>query len=225
MQEIIQSAIGGMNLTTTIEGRERYPVNVRYARELRSDVETLKRVLVPVMSQPSRPLQSAMAGVKPHRCRSPWASWRISEFVKGPTAIKSEEGLLVSYVYIDFSGRDVGGYVDEAKAKVASLKIPEGYRLEWSGEYEYLVSTHERLKMVIPLTLLIIFVLIYLNTRSTTKTLIVLLAVPFSLVGSFWLLYLLELQHEHCRMGRHHRPGRARCGDRGRHAPLSGSGL
>ena len=112
--------------------------------------------------------------------------------VKGPTAIKSEQGLLTSYVFIDFSGRDVGGYVEEARKRVASLKIPEGYRLEWSGDYEYLVKTHERLKMVIPLTLLIIFVLIYLNTRSVTKTAIVLLAVPFSLVGSFWFLYLLN---------------------------------
>ncbi|MEI7673672.1 MAG: efflux RND transporter permease subunit, partial [Deltaproteobacteria bacterium] len=111
--------------------------------------------------------------------------------VKGPTAIKSEEGLLSLYVYLDFSGRDVGGYVDDAKKKVASLKIPEGYRLEWSGEYEYLVKTHERLKVVLPLTALIIFVLIFLNTKSITKTMIVLLAVPFSLVGSFWLLYLL----------------------------------
>ena len=112
--------------------------------------------------------------------------------VKGPTAIKSEEGLLVAYVYIDFSGRDFGGYVDEAKAKVADLKIPEGYRLTWSGEYEYLVRTHEKLKMVIPLTLLIIFILIYFNTKSAIKTAIVLLAVPFSLVGSFWFLYLLD---------------------------------
>ena len=112
--------------------------------------------------------------------------------VKGPTAIKSEEGLLSLYVYVDFSGRDVGGYVDDAKKKVASLKIPDGYRLEWSGEYEYLVKTHERLKVVLPLTALIIFVLIFLNTQSITKTMIVLLAVPFSLVGSFWLLYLLD---------------------------------
>jgi Cu(I)/Ag(I) efflux system membrane protein CusA/SilA len=113
-------------------------------------------------------------------------------FVKGPTAIKSEEGLLTSYVFVDFSGRDVGSYVEEAKKQTATLKIPEGYRLTWSGEYEYLVKTHERLKMVIPLTLLIIFVLIYLNTQSTVKTMIVLLAVPFSLVGSFWLLYFLN---------------------------------
>ncbi len=114
------------------------------------------------------------------------------KIVKGPTAIKSEEGLLSLYVFVDFSGRDVGGYVQEAKKKVASLKIPEGYRLEWSGEYEYLIKTEERLKLVIPLTLLIIFVLIFFNTKSVTKTLIVLLAVPFSLVGSFWLLYFLN---------------------------------
>ena len=112
--------------------------------------------------------------------------------MRGPTGIKSEEGLLTSYVYIDFSGRDIGSYINEAKARVASLKIPEGYRLEWSGEYEYMVKTHERLRVVIPLTILIIFVLIYLNTRSVTKTVIVLLAVPFSLVGSFWFLYLLN---------------------------------
>jgi Cu(I)/Ag(I) efflux system membrane protein CusA/SilA len=111
--------------------------------------------------------------------------------VRGPTGIKSEEGLLASYVYIDFSGRDVGSYVNEAKQRVAGLKIPQGYRLEWSGEYEYMVKTEQRLKIVIPLTLFIIFVLIYLNTQSVIKTAIVLLAVPFSLVGAFWLLHLL----------------------------------
>ena len=105
--------------------------------------------------------------------------------------IKSEAGLLASYVYIDFFGRDVGGFVDEARQRVASLKIPAGYHLEWSGEYEHLVKTHERLKLVVPLTLLIIFVLIFFNTKSVVKTAIVFLAVPFSLVGSFWLLYVL----------------------------------
>jgi copper/silver efflux system protein len=204
IQEVIESAVGGMNLTTTIEGRERYPVNVRYARELRGDVERLKRILVPAgMGQPTK--SSGMgsgSGVQgssstPSNQNSkllqiPLEQLADIKVVKGPTAIKSEQGLLASYVFIDFSGRDVGGYVEEAKKSVASLKIPEGYRLEWSGEYEYLVKTHERLKMVIPLTLLIIFVLIYLNTRSVTKTAIVLLAVPFSLVGSFWLLYILN---------------------------------
>jgi Cu(I)/Ag(I) efflux system membrane protein CusA/SilA len=204
VQEVIETAIGGMNLTTTIEGRERYPVNVRYARELRGDVERLKRILVPagMGSVPTGAtmgsgsgLQGSNSTLKIQNSKSlqlPLEQLADIKVVKGPTAIKSEQGLLASYVFIDFSGRDVGGYVEEAKKSVASLKIPEGYRLEWSGEYEYLVKTHERLKMVIPLTLLIIFVLIYLNTRSVTKTAIVLLAVPFSLVGSFWLLYLLN---------------------------------
>ncbi|MCX5836718.1 MAG: efflux RND transporter permease subunit, partial [Deltaproteobacteria bacterium] len=193
--EVIQAAIGGMNLTTTVEGRARYPVNVRYPRELRNDVEKLKRVLVPVMTA-NQPVSAAggTAGMSPSPASLQVPLGEVAEFriVKGPTAIKSEEGLLTSYVFVDFSGRDVGGYVEEAKKKAATLKIPEGYRLTWSGEYEYLVKTHERLKMVIPLTLLIIFVLIYLNTRSTVKTMIVLLAVPFSLVGSFWLLYFLN---------------------------------
>jgi Cu(I)/Ag(I) efflux system membrane protein CusA/SilA len=191
VQEVIQSAVGGMNLTTTIEGRGRFPVNLRYPREMRNDVETLKRVLIPVMSQTIQESASPMSAVKP-MMQVPLGQIAEIKLVKGPTAIKSEEGLLASYVFVDFSGRDVGGYVDEAKAKVATLKIPEGYRLQWSGEYEYLVTTHERLKIVIPLTLLIIFILIYFNTKSTTKTLIVLLAVPFSLVGSFWFLWLLN---------------------------------
>jgi Cu(I)/Ag(I) efflux system membrane protein CusA/SilA len=122
----------------------------------------------------------------------PLGSLADIDIVQGPTQIKSEEGLLVNYVYIDFTGRDVGGYVEELQKKVAaSVKLPAGYRLKWSGEYEYLVKTHERLKLVIPLTLLIIFVLLYLNTKSTVKTVIVLLAVPFSLVGSFWFLWML----------------------------------
>jgi Cu(I)/Ag(I) efflux system membrane protein CusA/SilA len=136
-------------------------------------------------------VQQQSGAANPQSSRVPLAQLADIKVVRGPTNIKSEEGLLAEYVYVDFSGRDVGGYVDEAKKSVASLKIPEGYRLEWSGEYEYLVKTHERLKLVIPLTFLIIFVLIYFNTKSVTKTIIVLLAVPFSLVGSFWFLYLL----------------------------------
>lgn len=202
VNEIIQSAIGGMNLTTTIEGRERYPVNVRYPRELRDDVEKIKRTLVTVMTGRQGAMENRQTNMVSNY--SPLSNKRSSilqiplgqiadiEIIKGPTQIKSEEGLLTSYVYIDFSGRDVGGYINEAKQRLASLKIPEGYRLEWSGEYEYMMRTHEKLKIVIPLTILVIFVLIYFNTRSITKTIIVLLAVPFSLVGSFWLLYLLN---------------------------------
>ncbi|MBI4621491.1 MAG: efflux RND transporter permease subunit [Desulfobacterales bacterium] len=194
VQEVIQAAVGGMNLTITVEGRERYPVNVRYARELRNDVEKLKRVLVPVRMGG----QSAGGGMgdtsagSPSLVQVPIGQLADIRIIKGPTGIKSEAGLLSLYVYLDFSGRDVGGYVDDAKKRVASVNIPSGYRLEWSGEYEYLVKTHDRLKMVVPLTALIIFVLIFFNTKSITKTVIVLLAVPFSLVGSFWLLYLLN---------------------------------
>jgi Cu(I)/Ag(I) efflux system membrane protein CusA/SilA len=205
VQEVIQSAIGGMNITTTVEGRERYPVNIRYPRELRNDIEKLKRVLVPVMmtdrtqntegraqTMGKENLNSGFRALGSGSLQIPLEQLADIKIVKGPTVIKSEEGLLTSYVYIDFSGRDVGGYVEEAKGRVASLKIPEGYRLKWSGEYEYLVRTHEKLKLVIPLTVLIIFVLIYLNTKSVAKTMIVLLAVPFSLVGSFWFLYFLN---------------------------------
>ncbi|MRR16975.1 MAG: efflux RND transporter permease subunit [Deltaproteobacteria bacterium] len=194
--EIVQTAIGGMNLTVTVEGRARYPVNIRYPRDLRNDVEQMKRILVPVMM--TNPAAAALpAGPGGMSVLQPVTQIPLGEvadfkIVKGPTAIKSEEGLLTAYVFIDITGRDMGGYVEEAKKKVSTLKIPEGYRLTWSGEYENLIKTHERLKMVIPLTLFLIFVLIYLNTRSTVKTVIVLLAVPFSLVGSFWLLYILN---------------------------------
>ncbi|MBF0563730.1 MAG: efflux RND transporter permease subunit [Nitrospirae bacterium] len=201
--DIVQSAIGGMNVTTTVEGRERYPVNVRYQRDLRHDVEDIKRVLVPLMggslksSSASDSINSSnMSGTVPGTVSFisgvPLGELADIKVSKGPTVIKSEEGLLASYVYIDFSGRDVGSFVDDAKKSIASLKLPNGYRLVWSGEYEYLVKTHERLKMVIPLTAFVIFVLVYLNTRSVVKTFIVLLAVPFSLVGSFWFLYILK---------------------------------
>ncbi len=188
--EVVESAIGGMNVTTTIEGRERYPVNIRYPRELRSDLERLKRVLVPVGMEAPRP-GGGMSSPPSGPAQVPLGQLADIRVTRGPTSIKSEEGLLALYVFIDFAGRDVGRYVEEAKQKVASLELPPGYRLQWSGEYEYLLRTHERLKLVIPLTAFIIFVLIYLNTRSLTKTTIVLTAVPFSLVGSFWLLHLL----------------------------------
>jgi Cu(I)/Ag(I) efflux system membrane protein CusA/SilA len=193
VNEVIQTAIGGMNLTTTVEGRARYPVNIRYPRELRNDVDKLKRILVPVMTAGrSNPASSsAMAGTT-DSLQVPLGELAEFRVVRGATAIKSEEGLMASYVYIDISGRDVGSYVEDARKKAASIKLPEGYRLVWSGEYEYILKTHERLKLIIPFTLLIIFVLLFLNTRSVTKTAIVLLAVPFSLVGSFWLLYLLN---------------------------------
>lgn len=193
VNEVIQTAIGGMNLTTTVEGRARYPVNIRYPRDLRNDPDKLKRILVPVMSV-DRPGSAAAAGMKAgaNILQVPLGELADLRIVRGATAIKSEEGLLTSYVFIDIAGRDVGGYVAEAREKASTLKIPEGYRLVWSGEYEYILKTHERLKVIIPLTLLIIFIILFLNTHSVMKTAIVLLAVPFSLVGSFWFLYLLN---------------------------------
>ena len=189
--DVIQSALGGLNLTTTVEGRQRYPVNVRYARDLRDNPETIKRVLVPVADDifQEEAISYTFTG---NTAQVPLTELADIDFVKGPTVIKSEEGLLAAYIYIDFAGSDIEGYIKKAQKKIASIKIPEGYRIEWSGDYEYLTKTRERLKLIIPLTLSIVFVLLFLNTKSFTKTMIVLLAVPFSLIGSFWLLYLLN---------------------------------
>lgn len=198
--DMAEAAIGGMNVTTTVEGRERYTVNIRYPRELRNDVEKIKRILVPAMGQGTRDKgQGGMNSTiqspapNPQSPQVPIGELAEINLTKGPTAIRSEEGLLANYVYVDYSGSDLGGYVETAREKVASaVTLPAGYRLVWSGEYEYLIKMQERLKLVIPLTLLIIFVLLYLNTKSAIKTVIVLLAVPFSLVGSFWLLHFLN---------------------------------
>ena len=176
VQEVIQSAVGGANVTTTIEGRERYPVNVRYGRAFRSDLGQLRRVLVATPLGAQVPLEE-LADLK---------------FVKGPGMVKSEAAQLVGYVNIDIAGRDVGGYVQDAKAMVEqNVQLPAGYHLEWSGSYESMQRASQRLMYVIPITLLVIFLLLYLNTRSLAKVLIVLLAVPFSLIGAFLLLYLL----------------------------------
>lgn len=177
VQDIIETAIGGKNVTFTIEGRERYPVNVRYMRELRTDVDQLKRVLVPTPSGAQIPMQQ-LADIS---------------FSVGPPYIKDENGMLTGWIYVDLtSGRDIGSYVKEAKQLIAKeVKIPPGYTLGWSGQFEYMERARKRLMMVLPLTVLIIFLLLYINTRSVIKTLIVLLAVPFSMVGAVWLLYIL----------------------------------
>jgi Cu(I)/Ag(I) efflux system membrane protein CusA/SilA len=176
VQDVIQTSIGGMNLTTTVEGRERYPVNVRYGRELRSDIDMLKRVLVPIMGGGHVPLVQL-------------ADIRVT---KGPGMVQSEDGRLVAYVTLYIEGSDLGGYVKKAaKALAEKVKLPPGYNLKWSGQYEYMEKVRAKLFYVIPLTLLIIIVLIYLNTKSWIKTAIVLLAVPFSLVGAVWLLSFL----------------------------------
>lgn len=177
VQEVIQSAVGGANITTTIEGRERYPVNVRYARNYRSDLDRLRRVLVGTPTGAQVPM-GELADVR---------------LVSGPNMIKSEAAQLVGYVYIDFAGRDTGGYVHDLRQMVEQMvQLPPGYHLEWSGSYESMQRANRRLVYVIPITLMVIFVLLYLNTRSLVKVFIVFLAVPFSLVGAFLLLYLLD---------------------------------
>jgi Cu(I)/Ag(I) efflux system membrane protein CusA/SilA len=176
-QMVVMNAIGGDNVTTTVEGRERYPVNVRYMRDFRSDVVRLGRVLVP-----------AMGG----RQQIPMAEIADLKLVSGPAMLRNENGLLNGYVYVDVNGRDVGGYVAEAKRVVQEkVALPAGYTLAWSGQYEAMQRVRERLKLVLPLTLFLVFLLLYLNTKSVAKTMLILLAVPFSAVGAIWLIYVL----------------------------------
>ncbi|MBI4970596.1 MAG: efflux RND transporter permease subunit, partial [Candidatus Omnitrophica bacterium] len=176
-QQIITSAIGGENISTTIEGRERYPVNVRYAREFRDNIQSLKRVLV----------------ATPSGAQVPLAELAEIRMLEGPSMIRNENGLLAGYVYVDIANRDIGSFVRDAKKAVADrLNVPKNYYLVWSGQYENMIRVRERLKMVIPLTLFIIIFLLYVNTRSAMKTAIILLAVPFSLIGAVWLLYFLH---------------------------------
>jgi copper/silver efflux system protein len=177
INDVIESAIGGMSISTTIEGRERYPINVRYARSMRDDLNSLGGVLVSTQSGAQVPI-------------SQLASMHLST---GPAMIKNEEGFLAGFIFVDVTGRDLGGYVKEAKRTVAEqVKLPAGYSILWSGQYEYMERVKQRLMVVVPITLLIIMLLLYVNTGSFVKTSIILLAVPFSAVGAIWLLYLLD---------------------------------
>ena len=176
VNDIVESAIGGKNITTTVEGRERYPVNTRYARDFRQDIDALRRVLVPTPTGAQVPI-SLLADIK---------------YKTGPPSVRSENGKLVGFVFVDVTTSNIDGYVRKASQHLSQhLQYPAGYYTEWAGQFQYLEAAKQRLKVVIPFTLLIIFVLLYISTRSVTKTAIVLLAVPFSLVGAFWLLWLL----------------------------------
>jgi Cu(I)/Ag(I) efflux system membrane protein CusA/SilA len=175
-QMVIMSAIGGEPIGRTIEGRERYTISVRYPRELRDDLDSLRRVLVPTMSGAQVPL-AQIADIR---------------MTTGPAMIRDENAMLAGYVYVDISGSDIGGYVEEARAAVArAVDVPTGYAVQWSGQYENMLRVRERLKIVVPITLFLIFVLLYMNTRSGVKASLVMLAVPFSLIGAVWLLYVL----------------------------------
>ncbi len=176
VQDVVMSAVGGENITTTVEGRERYPVNVRYLRDYRSSIDRLRRTLVTDASGRQIPM-AQLADIN---------------LVSGPAMIRNENGLVSGYVYIDISGRDVGSYVEEAKRLVREkVQLPAGYTLVWSGQYENMQRVKEKLVVVVPVTIFIIFLLLYFNTRSVVKTFIIFLAVPFSAVGAIWLLYLL----------------------------------
>ncbi|WP_153163675.1 efflux RND transporter permease subunit [Zoogloea sp. 1C4] len=177
LQDVIAGALGGEMVTTTVEGRERYGVTVRYPRELRSSPEQIAReVLVPTMNGAMLPLGQLAKVV----------------IAKGTPGIRTENALLSAYIYVDIRGRDIGGYVADAKKAVADqVKFPPGYYVAWSGQFEYMERAIERMKIVVPLTLLTIFLLLYLNFGRLTETLIVMLSVPFALVGGVWLIWLL----------------------------------
>ena len=175
-EKTIMSAIGGENIATTIEGRERYPINVRYMRELRDDIPKLSRVLVSTPTGAQIPLAQI-------------ANIHISY---GPSMIRNENGMVSSYVFVDMSDQDIGSYVSAAKKAVTEkLKLPTGYALQWSGQYENMLRVRDRLKTILPLTFFIIFLLLYMNTKSAVKAGIVFMAVPFSAIGAVWLLYIM----------------------------------
>lgn len=175
-QDTLMTAVGGEPISKSIEGRERYSINVRYSRDFRSDPDSLKRVLVSTRSGAQIPL-GEVADI---------------EMLSGPSMLRNENGMLCSYVYVDVAERDLGSYVTEAKDLVSKqVKLPSGTVLSWSGQYENMIRVRERLKLIIPVTLFIVCLLIYSNTKSWVKTGIVLLAVPFSAVGAIWLLFLL----------------------------------
>jgi Cu(I)/Ag(I) efflux system membrane protein CusA/SilA len=177
LQNVIMSAIGGETISTTIEGRERYSINLRYPRDLRANLDQLQRVLVTTMNGIQVPM-SLLADIT---------------LVSGPSMIRDENGMLAGYVFVDITGRDVGSYVEEAKKAVfKDVTMPTGYSLIWSGQYENMLRVRERLKVVVPVTIFLIFLLLYMNTKSAFKATIVMLAVPFSVVGAVWLMYILD---------------------------------
>jgi copper/silver efflux system protein len=176
-QAVVQNAIGGENITTTVEGRERYPVNVRYMRDFRSDFDSLSRVLVPASGGQRQIPLGQLATIK---------------VATGPAMIRNEDGLLTGYVFVDVDKRDLASYVKEADALIRkNVQMPPGYAALWSGQYEAMARVRERLTYIVPLTLFLVLLLLYLNTKSVTKTAIVALAVPFSAIGAVWYLYLL----------------------------------
>lgn len=175
IQDAISSALGGETVTTTVEGRERYGVNIRYPRELRSDPRSIAS-------------QVLVGGDGSHMI--PLGQLATIQLAPGPATVRTENGRLVGYIYIDIHDRDIGRYVDDAKETLAkTVAMPRGYSIEWSGQFEYLARAKEKLSVVIPITLVVIFVLLYLNFRRLTETFIVMLSLPFAVTGGLWLMY------------------------------------
>src|SRR6266404_4726313 len=203
VNDIIETAIGGKTIATTVEGRERYPVNVRYARDFREDLDALKRVLVasPMnassgsSSQGMMPASSSAGSLEAmatEMAQIPISALADIAFKTGPPSIRTENAQQVGFVFVDVTTDDIGGYVRQAAERIREqVQFPSGYYIQWAGSFEYQQRAFKRFLLIAPFTLLLIFVLIYLNTRSAIKTAIVLTAVPFSLVGAFWLLYIL----------------------------------
>ncbi|HZQ48387.1 MAG TPA: efflux RND transporter permease subunit, partial [Verrucomicrobiae bacterium] len=178
-------------IATTVEGRERYPISVRYARDFREDMDALKRVLVPTPMNAQSTTETAGSGNP--GTQIPLSMLADIGYKTGPPSIRNENGQLVGFVFVDPTTSDIGDYVQKASQRIGQeVKFPPGYYIQWAGQFEYIQAAEQRLKILIPFTLLIIFVLIFINTQSVIKTIIVFLAVPFSLVGAFWLLYLLH---------------------------------
>ncbi|MFI5305919.1 MAG: efflux RND transporter permease subunit [Polyangiales bacterium] len=209
VENVIEASIGGVPISTTVEGRNRFSINVRYPRDMRSDVEHLREVLVPlpVAGQPEGTSASTMGSAGPMATRAPGGQAFVPlgqladvRVTSGPPMVRDEGGSLVGYVYVDIDSakRDIGGYVIDAKAAVhaalgnGELTLPTGYSLKWTGQYELLEQMRERMKLIIPVTLLLVVLLLYAQFRNVVEVLIVLLSIPFALVGSVWLMWLLD---------------------------------
>jgi Cu(I)/Ag(I) efflux system membrane protein CusA/SilA len=191
VQEVIQSAIGGMNISRTVEGRERYPVNVRYPRELRDDVERLKRILVPARMGGASRMEAggATAGGMAQIPLTQLADIRVTT---GPAMIRDEDAMLAGYVFIDVTAKDIGGYVDEAKRVIQErLKLPAGYFLSWSGQYEFQLRAKERLKILLPVVFFVIFILLYMTFHSISESIVLMIAVLYAMTGGVILQYIL----------------------------------
>lgn len=191
VQEVIQSALGGMNVTRTVEGRERYPVNIRYMRELRDDVEKVKRILVPVRAGALTGAQG-MGDSAAGMAQIPLIQLADISMTTGPAMIRDEDAMLTGYVYVDVTGRDIGGYVEEAKKLIRDkLDLPPGYSLSWSGQYEFQVRAKEKLKILLPIVFFVIFILLYMTFHSISESIILMVAVLYAMTGGVIFQYIL----------------------------------